>query len=53
MHPELKNIGWDTVLTKGQVYNNCELAYSGLNGYTLILNTVLAVTGVRMEIKCE
>ena len=22
MHPELKKLGWDTVLKKGQVYNN-------------------------------
>lgn len=24
MHPELKEIGWDTVLKKNQIYNNCE-----------------------------
>jgi hypothetical protein len=26
MHPELKEVGWDTVLKKNQIYNNCELA---------------------------
>jgi hypothetical protein len=24
MHPELQKLGWDTILKKGEVYNNCE-----------------------------
>jgi len=27
MHPELEKKGWNTVLNKGEIYNNCTCAY--------------------------
>ena len=27
MHPELEKKGWNTVLNKGEVYNNCTSTY--------------------------
>ena len=27
MHPELEKKGWNTVLNKGEIYNNCTYAY--------------------------
>lgn len=29
MHPELQKLGWDTILKKGEVYNNCERQPTG------------------------
>jgi hypothetical protein len=27
MHPELEKKGWNTVLNKGEIYNNCTYTY--------------------------
>lgn len=29
LHPKLQPLGWDTVIRKGEVYNNCEFLRAG------------------------
>lgn len=40
MHPELKEIGWDTVLKKNQIYNNCKSTALGFRKGRLLIRSL-------------
>lgn len=48
LYPELEKKGWNTVLNKGEIYNNCTSKSIGTNGRDSVVDMFMIMHSVRL-----